>query len=146
MNHDITKFLARPRIPRSINTIFLSQCDTAEILKIIGELDSNKASNMNISVLKSCSAILVSHLVNFFNKFLDDGIFPIILKTGLITPILKKVTPDNLTITVQYPHYLFLVKYWKKLYLTACVASCRLRIRYQKINLVLERCTQQAMP
>ena len=93
MNHDFTKFLARPRIPRSINTIFLSQCDTAEILKIIGELDSNKASNMNISVLKSCSTILVSHLVNFFNKFLDNGIFPIILKTGLITPIFKKGDP-----------------------------------------------------
>ena len=95
LNHDFTKFLARPRIPRSINIIFLSQCDTAEILKIIGELDSNKASNMNISVLKSCSTILVSHLVNFFNKFLDDGIFPIILKTGLKikTPIFKKGDP-----------------------------------------------------
>ena len=89
MNHDFTKLLARPRIRRSINTIFLSQCDTAEILKIISELDSNKASNMNISVLKSCSTILVSHLVNFFDKFLDDGIFPIILKTGLITPTFR---------------------------------------------------------
>ena len=48
---------------------------------------------MNISFLKSCSAILVSHLVNFFNKFLDDGNFPIILKTGLITPIFKKGDP-----------------------------------------------------
>ena len=129
MNHDFTKFLAGPRIPRSINTIFLSQCDTAEILEIIGELDSNKASNMKISVLKSCSEILMSHLVNFFNKFLDDGIFPIILKTGLITPIFKKGDPR------QFDKYcpvstLFLVKYWKKFYVTACVASCRLRIRY----------------
>ena len=30
---------------------------------------------------------------NFFNKFLENGIFPIILKTGLITPIFKKGDP-----------------------------------------------------
>ena len=93
MKHDFTKFLARPRIPQSINTIFLSQCDIAGILKIIGELYSYKASSINISVLKSCSAILVSHLVNFFNKFLDDGIFPIILKQGTSQPPLKIYDP-----------------------------------------------------
>ena len=31
--------------------------------------------------------------MNFFNKFLDNGIFPTILKTGLITPIFKKGDP-----------------------------------------------------
>ena len=54
------------------------------------EFDNNKASDININVLKSISKLIVGHLVNFFNKFLDIGIFPTILKSGMITPIFKK--------------------------------------------------------
>ena len=79
------------RIPISIrDSIFLSQCDETEMIDIIKEFDNNKASDININVLKSCLKFVLGHLVNFFNKFLDMGIFPTILKSGMITPILKK--------------------------------------------------------
>ena len=80
------KFLSSPKIPKILDSIFLSHCDETELIDIIKEFDDNKASDININVLKSCS----KHLVNFFDKFLDMGIFPTILKSGMITPIFKK--------------------------------------------------------
>ena len=94
-NQDYTRFLSGPKIPRNVNSIFIHHCNNLEILEIIKELDNNKASNMNISVLKSCSVLLVRHLVSFFNSFLDSGIFPLILKRGQITPIFKKGDPRH---------------------------------------------------
>ena len=61
------------------------------MIDIIKEFDNNKASDININVLKSCSKLIVGHLVNLFNKFLDMGIIPTILKSGMITPILKLI-------------------------------------------------------
>ena len=79
-----------PKIPKICNSVLLSHCDETELVDIIKEFDNNKANDININVLKSCSKLIVGHLVNFFNKLLDMGIFPTILKSGMITPIFKK--------------------------------------------------------
>ena len=79
-----------PKIPKIRDSILLSHCDETELVDIIKEFDNNKANDININVLKSCSKLIVGHLVNFFNKLLDNGIFPTILKSEMITPIFKK--------------------------------------------------------
>ena len=71
-------------------SLFISHCDETELIDIMKEFDNNKASDININVLKSISKLIVGHLVKNFNKFLDIGIFPTILKSGMITPIFKK--------------------------------------------------------
>ena len=88
--NNFRKFLSSPKIPKIRDSIFLSHCDETELIDIMKEFDNNKASDININVLKSISKLIVGHLVNFFNKFLDIGIFPTILKSGMITPIFKK--------------------------------------------------------
>ena len=75
---------------RPTNSIFLHPCDSTEVERIIRELDNGKASDISITVLKKCSKYLSGHLSGFFNWFLENGIFPHILKIGSITPVFKK--------------------------------------------------------
>ena len=44
--------------------------------------------------MKKASKCLSRPLANSFNKFMEDGSFPSILKTGVITPIYKKDDPQ----------------------------------------------------
>ena len=75
-------------------SIFLSECSTDEIMKIISELDSNKSSDLPITVIKKCSTIISPILSKFLNSFMDQGIFPGLLKVGRISPIFKKGDPQ----------------------------------------------------
>ena len=75
---------------RMINSIYLSPCDEKEIIEIIQDLENGKASDISISLLKKCREPLSPHLSKFFNWFLENGVFPQILKLGAITPIFKK--------------------------------------------------------
>ena len=62
-----------PKISKIRDSIFLRHCDETELIGIIKEFDDNKANDININVLKSCSKLIVGHFVNFFNTFLDIG-------------------------------------------------------------------------
>ena len=82
------------KLKRSVSdTIFLYPCDQQEIEKIIRDLENGKASDISITVLKKSSTLLSGHLSAFFNWFLENGLFPGILKLGSITPIFKKGDP-----------------------------------------------------
>ena len=50
---------------RVMNSIYLSPCDENEIIRIIQELESGKASDISVSVLKKCGAIVNSHFKVF---------------------------------------------------------------------------------
>ena len=78
------------------NSIFLWPCDQEEIEKIIRELENGKASDISIAILKKSSIFVAKHLAGFFNWFLENGIFPKILKLGTISPIFKKGDPRYL--------------------------------------------------
>ena len=80
---------------RVCNTIFLSSCDEEEIKAIIKSLENGKASDISILVLKKCAHLISNHLSGFFNNFMTNGIFPILLKIGKITPVFKKGDPQN---------------------------------------------------
>ena len=75
---------------RVSNSILMHDCSGTEINEIIGGLDCGKSSDINIQVLKKSCTYLSGHLSRFYNYFLEFGIFPDILKNGVITPIYKK--------------------------------------------------------
>ena len=75
---------------RVLGSIFLSPSTSDEIRKVISEFENDKASDISVTILKKCAAYISVHLSRFFNKFMESGIFPKILKIGKITPIFKK--------------------------------------------------------
>ena len=79
---------------RVSSSIFLSPCTKEEIERLVSEFENDKASDISVIVLKKCAAVVSGHLSNFFNTFMELGIFPKILKEGKITPIFKKGDPQ----------------------------------------------------
>ena len=65
-------------------------------MKIISDLDNNKASDLPIRVVKKCAHIIAPVLAQYFNVLMGIGMFPDILKVGKITPIFKKGSPEDL--------------------------------------------------
>ena len=72
------------------SSMFFKPCNENEISEIISELESGKSSDLPIKVIKQASQYLVPELTKYFNKFIEDGVFPKILKIGRVTPIFKK--------------------------------------------------------
>ena len=72
------------------DSIYLNECTSNEIIEIINDLNNNKASDISVKVLKSCSQTIAPYLCEFYNTFMLNGTFPTNLKLGQITPIYKK--------------------------------------------------------
>ena len=79
---------------RVSSSIFLSSCTSDEIEGIIRNLENDKASDISVMILKKCATIISRHLSGFYNKFMEAGTFPKILKIGKITPVFKKGDSD----------------------------------------------------
>ena len=94
-------------------SIFLADSSPEEIKEIIKELSSNKASDIPIIILKHCSHMMSPILAKFVNSFSNLGLFPSILKTGIVSPVLKKTILNYLKIIDQSQHFQFLVNYSK---------------------------------
>ena len=77
-----------------IHTQFDAQpCDDNEILAIISNFGTNKASGPNsipTNLLKEFSAFLIPPIKSLINKSLTEGVFPSIFKIAQICPIFKK--------------------------------------------------------
>ena len=78
------------------STIYLYDCTQDEVSNIISELENGKSSDIPIKVIKKASPKITPILVSYFNKFMSNGIFPDILKTGRVNPIYKKDNPQFL--------------------------------------------------
>ena len=63
------------------------------IVRII-QYTYNKASDIPIIILERCSHMMSPILAKFFNSFLNLGLIPSILKTGIVSPVLKKDNPQ----------------------------------------------------
>ena len=80
----------------SINSsIYFSPTTESEIENIIKDFKNDKASDTSIYILKKCSSYISHKLSKFFNNFMEQGVFPEVLKTGNITPIYKKDDPQQ---------------------------------------------------
>ena len=87
-------------LPRSSSSsIFLNDCTTDEVSKIISELKNGKSSDIPIHVVKSSSKVIAPILSVLYNECMRDGVFPDELKIGKITPIYKK---DNEELLKNY--------------------------------------------
>ena len=81
-----TDYLPKP----CISSIFLHDCSSEEISKIIAELENGKSSDIPIKIIKQSSNVISPLLENYFNNCMKIGIFPDVLKVGYISPIYKK--------------------------------------------------------
>ena len=75
---------------RVTSSIFLSPCTSTEIESKIQEFENDKASDISVTLLKKCAPYISWHLSSFFNKFMECGTFPQVLKVGKVTPVFKK--------------------------------------------------------
>ena len=71
-------------------SMYLRTCDATEVQLIISELESGKSSDIPITLIKKVAVPISPILASFFNRFMNLGIFPSILKIGRLTPIYKK--------------------------------------------------------
>ena len=81
------------------NSIFLYDCSTEEISKIISELENGKSSDIPAKIIEKCNKFISPILAQHFNYLIKIGKFPDDLKTSKITPIYKK---DNAELLENY--------------------------------------------
>ena len=81
--------------PSQASSIFLEKTTTAEIISIIEEFENDKSSDIPIIVIKHCATTIAPTLSSLFNKYIEYGEFPPVLKIGRISPIYKKDAKDN---------------------------------------------------
>jgi hypothetical protein len=87
-------------LPKSnTSSIYLHDCTTDEIIKIISELKNGKSSDIPIHVIKASSRIIAPLLSVLYNECMQKGEFPDDLKIGRISPIYKK---DNEELLENY--------------------------------------------
>ena len=87
-NIHFKNFLSKQK--RIHSSIFLYQCSSEDVLKIIKDFEGDKASDISVKVLKRIAIYIASHLSGFINYFMHLGVFPKLLKIGKISPIYKK--------------------------------------------------------
>ena len=87
-NMNFNDFLSKQQ--RIHSSIFLYQCSSDDVIKIIKDFEYDKASDISVRVLKRISTLIAGHLTGFINHFIHVGVFPDILKIAKISPIYKK--------------------------------------------------------
>ena len=70
--------------------MFLEPINDSELRHVIIDLQTNKASDIPIILVKKSCDIIVPYLTKIYNNCLTTGTFPAELKTGKILPIYKK--------------------------------------------------------
>ncbi len=83
-------------LPQNQNSIYLHYCTTEEIIKIIKDLDNNKASDIPIRIVKKSSHVISATLAAYFSILMALGKFPDVLKTGRVTPVYKKGNAEDI--------------------------------------------------
>ena len=81
--------------PSQASPIFLKKTTTTAIISIIEEFENDKPSDIPIIVIKHCATTIAPTLSSLFNKYIESGELPPVLKIGRISPIYKKDAKDN---------------------------------------------------
>ena len=77
------------------SSIYFSPTTASEIEDIIKDFKNDKAIDISIYILKKYSSHISLKLSEFFNNFMEQGVFPEVLKTGKMTLIYKKDDPQK---------------------------------------------------
>ena len=75
---------------RCENSLYIGDCDTDEIIKIISGFANGKASDIPVRIVKRAAPVLAKILKLLYNNCISEGIFPSCLKTGRISHVFKK--------------------------------------------------------
>ena len=70
-----------------------SSVPVADVKKEIRKPDPRKATqntDISVKILKQNSDIFGNYICDFFNEYVDKGVFPSILKNASITSVFKK--------------------------------------------------------
>ena len=87
-------------LPKSnASSIYMHDCTTDEVIKIVSELKNGKSSDIPIHLIKASSRIISPLLSVLYNECMHKGVFPDDLKIGRIIPIYKK---DNEELLENY--------------------------------------------
>ena len=132
---DFTSYMSS----RVENSIFLEDCSSCEIEKIISEFENGKCSDIPINLLKKSSKLISPILAYFFNQFMDQGIFPEELKMGRVTPVYKKGNKEEFE---NYRPISILPAFCKnieKIIYSRLIVSFQPTMSFQTHNLGLER-------
>ena len=83
----------------TVDSIYLHDCSSDEISKIIGELKNGKSSDIPVHIIKKSAHLTSPLLAKYFTDCMKIGYFPDELKVGRISPIYKK---DNEELMENY--------------------------------------------
>ena len=78
----------------SESSIFLEDCNEAEVSNTILELQNGRASDIPIIVIQAARIVISPYLSKLYNIGIASGIFPNVFKTSNITLIYKKGTKE----------------------------------------------------
>ena len=91
----------------------------ADFKKEIRKLDPRKATqntNITVKISKQDHDIFGNYICDFFNEWVDKGVFPSILKMLILHLFLKKVLEDQKTITDRLVYFQLSLKYLRNYY------------------------------
>ena len=71
------------------SSITLNDVETSEIMEIINNIDSSKATDMSPKIIKYCSEIIAPYLRKILNDCMNSGYFPDVLKIARVIPLYK---------------------------------------------------------
>ena len=76
-----------------------------EVKEIINNLNTRKATGPDVihnKLLKAASDVICVHLTGFFNRCLNESIFPFIWKTATVTPFIRNETQHCVTVIARF--------------------------------------------
>ena len=112
------------------STFFLSPINTAELLREIKSLNPKKAcgaDGIGAKIILLCPDVFANNLTTIFNKALEIGEYPTLLKIAKVIPLYKMDRNAKQIIIDQSVYFHHLTKYLKKYYVN------NLRISYNVI-------------
>ena len=76
-------------------SLFLQPTNNSEVLKEINQLKNKTTIDIRVSLLKYVKQQIVNGLVIIFNKSIEEGCFPELLKIAKVIPIYKCEDPTD---------------------------------------------------
>ena len=105
------------------DSMFLSPVTSVEVDSNISQMDKNKSIGLyTCSILVPLLKILNTHISSLISPLIIDSFFPVNLNWQKLPQFLKKALGKTKITEGQYQFYLFVVKFLKRLCLTAFIS------------------------
>lgn len=98
VNNNDHNFFMKKAFIESKNSIFARPITEIEILEIINQMKNTNTYDIyyiSNAIIKKCAIAIAKPLMFIFNKCLENGIFPKLLKLARVKPVFKKGDKEN---------------------------------------------------